>query len=167
MRSRGWGGKSLICQTSTAFLLINMIKTGRSCAVWSLPWSSWRVASRWCEFFPLVGCVGEVCTCNFATSTAPERLFYTAGNVTSPHSSYSEGDHCPLRFSGLRAAHTFFWVIPQRFAPYFTVHSVGCLLPTPSSEWLLKNLTLFDLVSEWFLKARTLFHRSFSEMQLV
>jgi len=24
------------------------------------------------------------------------------------HSSYSEGDHCPLRLSGLPAAHTFF-----------------------------------------------------------
>jgi len=70
-----------------------------------------------------------------------------------PHSSYSEGDHCPLLLSGLPAAHTFHWVIPQRPAPYFTVHSVGCLQPTPSTEW--------------FLKARTLFHRSLSEMQLV
>ena len=26
-----------ICEISTAFLLINMIKAGRSCAVWSLP----------------------------------------------------------------------------------------------------------------------------------
>ena len=83
------------------------------------------------------------------------------------HSSYSEGDHCPLRLSGLPAAHTFFWVIPQRPAPYFTVHSVGCLQPTPSSERFLKARTLFHLVSEWFLKARTLFHRSLSEMQLV
>ena len=69
------------------------------------------------------------------------------------HSSYSEGDHCPLRLSGLPAAHTFFWVIPQRPAPHFTVHSVGGLQPTPSSEW--------------FLKARTFFHISLSEMQLV
>ena len=69
------------------------------------------------------------------------------------HSSYSEGDHCPLRLSGLPAAHTFLWVIPQRPAHYFTVHSVGCLQATPSSEW--------------FLKARILFHRSLSEMQLV
>ena len=83
------------------------------------------------------------------------------------HSSYSEGDHCPLRLSGLPAAHTFFWVIPESPAPYFTVHSVGCMQPTPSSEWFLKARTLFHLVSEWFLKARTLFHRSLSEMQLV
>jgi len=83
------------------------------------------------------------------------------------HSSYSEGDHCPLRLSGLPAAHTFFWVIPQRPAPHFTVHSVGGLQPTPSSEWFLKARTLFHLVSEWFLKARTFFHRSLSEMQLV
>ena len=61
------------------------------------------------------------------------------------HSSYSEGDHCPLRLSGLSAAHTFFWVIPQGPAPYFTVHSVGCLQPTPSSEWFLKARTLFHL----------------------
>ena len=61
------------------------------------------------------------------------------------HSSYSEGDHCPLRLSGLPAAHTFFWVIPQRPAPYFTVHSVGCLQPTPSSEWFLKARTYFTL----------------------
>jgi len=72
-------------------------------------------------------------------------------NTIHTHSSYSEGDHCPLRLSGLPAAHTFFWVIPQRPAPYFTVHSVGCLQPTPSSEWFLKARTLFHLVSEWFL----------------
>jgi len=84
----------------------------------------------------------------------------------STHSSYTEGDHCPLRLSGLPAAHTFFWVIPQRPAPYFTVHSEGCLQPTPSSEWFLKARNLFHLVSEWFLKARTLFHCSLYEMQL-
>jgi len=91
-----------------------------------------------------------------------------SSSSVATHSSYSEGDHhCPLRLSGLPAAHTLFWVIPQRPAPYFTVHSVGCLQPTPSSEWFLKARTLFHLVSEWFLKAQTLFHRSFSEMQLV
>jgi len=29
-------------------------------------------------------------------------------NLSSTHSSYSEGDHCPLRLTGLPAAHTFF-----------------------------------------------------------
>ena len=28
--------------------------------------------------------------------------------VVVAHSSYSEGDHCPLRLGGLPAAHTFF-----------------------------------------------------------
>ena len=68
------------------------------------------------------------------------------------------------QWAGLLAAHTFFRVIPQ---PYFTVHSVGCLQPTPSSEWFLKARTLFHLVSDWFLKGHTMFHCSLSEMQFV
>ena len=43
--------------------------------------SSRRVASWCCVSFPLVGCLGEACTCYFFTSSAPERLFCTAGNV--------------------------------------------------------------------------------------
>ena len=31
-----------------------------------------------------------------------------AEDLDSSHSSYSEGDHCPLRLSGLPAAHTLF-----------------------------------------------------------
>ena len=52
------------------------------------------------------------------------------------HSSYGEGDHCLLRLSGLPAAHTLFWVIPQSphlispFTQWFTIgphrHLVGC-----------------------------------------
>ena len=111
----------------------------------------------------------------FPTTFFTHKTTYAYSSLIVGHSSYSEGDHCPLRLSGLPAAHTFFWVIPHRLAPYFTVHSVGCLQPTPSSEWFLKARTLFHLVSGWFLKARTLFHRSLSalfhcslgEMQLV
>jgi len=40
--------------------------------------SSRRVASRCCASFPLVGGVGEACTCY---SWSSERLFSTAGNV--------------------------------------------------------------------------------------
>jgi len=46
--------------------------------------------------------------------------------------------HCLL--SSGPEAHTFVWVIPQRPTPYFTVHSVGCLQPTPSFEWFLQRL---------------------------
>ena len=48
-----------------------------------------------------------------------ERVFIK--EITS-HSSHSEGDHCPLRLSGLPAAHTFFRVIPQslHLIPLFT-----------------------------------------------
>jgi len=42
------------------------------------------------------------------------------------HTSHGEGDHRPLRLSGLPAAHTFFGVNPQSPAPFFTVHSVKC-----------------------------------------
>ena len=43
------------------------------------------------------------------------------------HSSYREGDHCPLRLSGLPAAHTFFWVIPTTPTPKWRwVHRVRC-----------------------------------------
>jgi len=49
--------------------------------------------------------------------------------------------------SGGPSAHTFFWVISQRPAPYFTVHSVGCLQPTPSSEWFLQHLHKVKVVS--------------------
>jgi len=48
------------------------------------------------------------------------------------HTSHGKGDHRPLRLSGLPAAHTFFGMIPQSPAPYFTVHSVKCNWSAPS-----------------------------------
>jgi len=50
---------------------------------------------------------------------------------TAAHTSHSEGDHRPLRLSGLPAAHTFFGVIPQSPTPYLTVHSVKCNWSAP------------------------------------
>ena len=44
------------------------------------------------------------------------------------HSSYSEGDHCPLSLNRLPAAHTFFWVIPQRphlISPFSQWNAIG------------------------------------------
>jgi len=37
-----------------------------------------------------------------------EKLHKNDSRKKASHSSYSEGDHCPLRLSGLPAAHTFF-----------------------------------------------------------
>jgi len=42
--------------------------------------SSRRVAPRCCASFPLVGCVGEACTC-YSCNFSSERLFSTVGNV--------------------------------------------------------------------------------------
>ena len=44
------------------------------------------------------------------------------------HSSYGEGDHCPLRLSGLPAAHTFYWVNPQSphlISPFTQWNAIG------------------------------------------
>ena len=43
--------------------------------------SSRQVVSRYCVFFPLVGCVARRVLDIPATSAAPERLFSTAGNL--------------------------------------------------------------------------------------
>jgi len=54
------------------------------------------------------------------------------GSTDVFHTSHGEGDHRSLRLSGLPAAHTFFGVIHQSPAPYFTVHSMKCNWSAPS-----------------------------------
>ena len=75
----------------------------------------------------------------------PIRLWFTAPELghllIDDHISYSEGYHCPLRLSGLPAAHTFFWVIPQRPALYFTFHWV-----IPQSPHLISPFTQWNAI---------------------
>jgi len=91
------------------------------------------------------------------------------------NSSYGEGDHCPLRLSGLPAAHTFFWVIPQ--SPYLILpftqwnaiglhrHLVGCPQARNvnhciySDSVLLQDKVHIRIQSKKSCLQRNLFHR--------
>jgi hypothetical protein len=96
------------------------------------------------------------------------------GVILTTHSSYSEGDHCPLSLSeGPKArtffsvkgrrpalyftvslsegpqARTFFSVIPQRPALYFTVSLSDSSKPAPYFTVPLSEMQLVRTVTQW------------------
>ena len=102
---------------------------------------------------------------------ACQRQQYTPRTCQSMvnHSSYSEGDYCPLSLSEGLQARTFTAVKGRRPARISLFHSVKGRRPALSLQWRAEGPHLFDCFTQWRaagphfhcsegLKARTLFH---------